>query len=389
MSDLRETLDQLDRRLDDLRHKIATLAEEPRAAAAPGAPARAPEPPASTPHPPPTPEPSPRAPAASPHSGSAEGPSEGDRPKGLDVLFGRAAPPGPEAEIEHEIEPEAEIEPEPASEPEPPPPPEPAPASGQPPEPAPAAEPAPPPGAERVQVAAQIQELIDLRDQLLADSRELVRAYGQKLDTLEQMAAAGLAAVAAVSPGAADESPPAESPPAASWAGEQQGVFFEGTVTLVVSGAHQVQTIEVLEDSLGRASQVEQVYIRRCFQGQVWLELTLSSEVELVDELGRVLPFRFAVISLAGNEIALTPRGWAMTSSERAALQVAQEERSPLSGAPRPEAGSQPSAVSPGRSGPDGRRRAAGSQGQRPPARLHHTRSRPWRRCGIASRAWR
>ena len=100
-------------------------------------------------------------------------------------------------------------------------------------------------------------------------------------------------------------------PPAAPRDAEAQArpVFYEGTVTLVVTGAHRIQTIEVLQDALSRVRNVEQVYVRRCFRGQVSVELTLSAGVELLGELNRVLPFPFAVRTARTQEITLSLEG--------------------------------------------------------------------------------
>lgn len=85
--------------------------------------------------------------------------------------------------------------------------------------------------------------------------------------------------------------------------------LFEGTVTLVAVGAGGVQTIEVLEDSLSRAGHVARTYVRHAHAGEVRLELTLAGGVDLVGELNRVMPFPFAVRSVAREEIVISLEG--------------------------------------------------------------------------------
>jgi hypothetical protein len=232
VADIRESLDQLDRRLDELRRQVAALTEDPH----PGAPLR--PPPARHLQP---------VPIAPPE------------------LIDPHVPAGPES----------------------------------PPEPVPGTQPEAP-----HQVATEIHQLVAVRDQLLAGARELVRAYERQLDALEHMAASGL-------PSTAPDMPASGRAPAPPPGSEEQArpAFFEGTVALAVSGAHRIQTIEVLEDALSRARHVDQVYVRRCHRGQVRLELTLSAGAELLGELNRVLPFPFAVTSATGEEIAVVLEG--------------------------------------------------------------------------------
>jgi hypothetical protein len=85
--------------------------------------------------------------------------------------------------------------------------------------------------------------------------------------------------------------------------------FFEGTVALAVLGAHRMQTIQVLEDSLIRARHVMRAYIRRTMAGEVRFELTLIGGVELIGELNRVMPFPFAVRSATPGEIVVSLEG--------------------------------------------------------------------------------
>lgn len=259
VSDIRETLDQLDRRLGELRRQVAAMAEaQPGAARDPQLPQRL-------------------------RSVTSPAPelAEPDVPP--------VAPGGPAPDAARALD-EAPAE-----------------------------------------LNSQIQQLMTFRDRLLAGARDLLRAYERQLYLLEQVAASGLPAAAerpsteAVS--SADTSPAgppvlAETStpgPAAASTGptgfpgvareQTRPVFYEGTVTLVVSGAHRVQTVQVLEDAVARARHVERVYVRRCHRGRAWLELTLSSGSELLGEFNRVLPFGFAVTSATATEIALSLEG--------------------------------------------------------------------------------
>ncbi len=161
-------------------------------------------------------------------------------------------------------------------------------------------------------------QLMAVREQLMAGARELARAYERQLGLLEQMAASGLPPTSS-EPSATSSVPPA-TPPASTGtlsglvsapavAEQARPAFFEGTVELVVSGAHRIQTIEVLEDALSRARHVDYVYVRRCHRGQVRLELLLASGAELLGELNRVLPFPFAVTSATASQIVLRLEG--------------------------------------------------------------------------------
>lgn len=92
-------------------------------------------------------------------------------------------------------------------------------------------------------------------------------------------------------------------------AAEARPAFFEGTVTLVALGAHLIETIQVLEDSLNRAGHVTRAYIRRVHAGEARIELTLTGGVDLVGELNRVMPFPFGVRSVTRQEIVISLEG--------------------------------------------------------------------------------
>ena len=249
VSDIRETLDQLDLRLDDLRRQVAALGADPEPAA------------------PPVPPPSRRL-----HSVPAPSPE----------LTDFASPPTPPG-----LEQASTDSPAAATD------------------------------ADSVQPGTDMRQLMAVRDQLLAGARELVRAYDRQLDLLENMAVSGLPATPAppTPPAAPSSSPqgPSAAPglfPSLSVVADQtRPAFFEGTVELLVSGAHRIQTIQVLQDALSRARHVDQVYVRRCHRGQVRLELSLSGGAELLGEFNRVLPFPFAVTSATRTEIALSLEG--------------------------------------------------------------------------------
>jgi hypothetical protein len=250
VSYIRETLDQLDRRLGELRRQVAALVEDP-------------QPPETL-----APPPGRRLAAVPPEPAPLRTPPEAPAPT-------LAGPPVPtaETEIPHRpaIDPSATAA-----------------ADGD-------------PG----HVSGQIQELMSVRDQLLSGARELVRAYERQLDLLENMSVSGLRG----GPEAVASSTAAHRGAVAEAEEDARPAFFEGTVTLLVAGAGRIQTIQVLEDSLSRARHVEDVYVRRCHRGRVWIELSLSAGAELLGEFNRVLPFPFAVSSAAAKEIALTLEG--------------------------------------------------------------------------------
>jgi hypothetical protein len=159
-------------------------------------------------------------------------------------------------------------------------------------------------GVDRL--GSQIEELLMMRERLVADARDLLNRYRLQLDALEaqdpspiQAALASLLSPERVAPGEEDRPGDPEPRPA----------FFEGVVTMTVGGASRIQTIQVLEDSLSRIPHVERVYIRRWHAGALWLELSVSAGVELLGELNRVLPFPFAVQSATGQEIIISLEG--------------------------------------------------------------------------------
>jgi hypothetical protein len=155
-------------------------------------------------------------------------------------------------------------------------------------------------------LGAQIQDLLRMRERLLNDVRALLTRYQLQLDALQAEDPAEIRAAAAsllssessVSVGGGLQ---ADVPP--------RPAFFEGVVRMTVSGATRIQTIQVMEDSLSRIRHVEQVYIRRWHAGALWLELWVAAGLELLGELNRVLPFRFAVQSATGQEIIISLEG--------------------------------------------------------------------------------
>lgn len=255
VSDIRETLDQLDRRLDGLRRQVAALLEEPQQAAPLAPPAR--------------------------HLHSVPAPPVDLTD--LEAALGLRDPAGQGGVAE----PDRGTLPAPAV-----------------------------PGHAGAQMSTDSGQLMALREQLMAGARELARAYERQLGLLEEMAVSGLPASAAdlpAIPAAPPVDPPATTgtlsgliPSTADAVDQARPAFFEGRVDLVVSGAHRIQTIQVLEDALSRARHVDYVYVRRCHRGQVRLELSIAGGAELLGELNRVLPFPFAVTSATGTEIALS-----------------------------------------------------------------------------------
>jgi hypothetical protein len=255
VSDIRETLDQLDRRLDGLRRQVAALFEEPQQAA-------------------------PLSPPPPRHLRSVPAPPVDLTD--LEAALGLTDPP----EQVGVTEPDRGNTPAPEV-----------------------------PGDAGVEMSTDAGQLMAVRAQLMAGARELARAYERQLGLLEQMAVSGLPAASAEPP--APSAPPVDPPaitgtlsgliPSPAEAADQaRPAFFEGRVDLIVSGAHRIQTIQVLEDALSRARHIDYVYVRRCHRGQVRLELSIAGGAELLGELNRVLPFPFAVRSATGTEIALS-----------------------------------------------------------------------------------
>lgn len=155
------------------------------------------------------------------------------------------------------------------------------------------------------QLGVQIKQLLTIRERLLADAEQLLAGYERQLRELETLDASEVeAALAALLPAPSIIETAAGVPEFPS-----RPAFFDGLMTITVAGVHRIQTIQVLEDSLSRVRHVERVYIRHWHAGQLLLELTLSAGVELIGELNRVLPFRFAVQLATGQEIAITLEG--------------------------------------------------------------------------------
>jgi hypothetical protein len=168
-------------------------------------------------------------------------------------------------------------------------------------------------GTARAQAAAdgvarlgsQIEQLLTMRERLLGDARELLAGYARQLRELEleDTSAAQSALELLLSAPRSSQAPPDPSEVPA------RPAFFEGPVTISVTGANRIQTIQVMEDALSRIRHVERVYVRRWHAGQLSFELTLSAGVELIGELNRVLPFPFAVQSASGQQIAIILEG--------------------------------------------------------------------------------
>ena len=155
-------------------------------------------------------------------------------------------------------------------------------------------------------LGGQLQDLLGMRDRLVADTRALLARYQIQLDALEaddpseiRAAAGSLLSSEAAAPDRGGARADLPSRPA----------FYEGMVRMSVRGATRIQTIQVMEDSLSRIRHVEQVYIRRWHAGALWLELWVAAGVELLGELNRVLPFPFAVQSASGQEIVISLEG--------------------------------------------------------------------------------
>lgn len=246
MTDLNETLAQLDRRLADVRQQVAGLA----AGSDPPPPPAPPPPRRSLPVPNTDPEPE-TADETAPPAGQAT-----DEPD----------PPGPQApdRVGQETEGDAahsfRVER--------------------------LAPPPDPTAPDRIgQLGAQIEQLLTVRDRLLDDARDLVRSYERQLEEIEREETSGLQAASSLL-----WEPPAELDMEAG-----RPAFFDGLVTVAVAGVDRIQTIEVLEDSLSRIHHVQDVYVRRWQAGTVWFELGLTGGVELLGELNRVLPFAFGV----------------------------------------------------------------------------------------------
>ncbi len=155
-------------------------------------------------------------------------------------------------------------------------------------------------------LGAQLQDLLKMRDRLLADARALLTRYQLQLDALE---ADDPSEIRAAAGSLLSSEPPVADQGGARAALPSRPAFFEGMVRMSVRGATRIQTIQVMEDSLSRIRHVERVYIRRWHAGVLWLELWVAAGVELLGELNRVLPFPFAVQSATGQEIVISLEG--------------------------------------------------------------------------------
>lgn len=155
-------------------------------------------------------------------------------------------------------------------------------------------------------LGSQIEQLLRIREGLITDVRELLTGYRRRLDELELQDVSEFRSAldSLLVASASDPAPPGGVDELLS-----RPAFFEGTVDVAVGPATRIQTIQVLEDALARVRHVEQVYIRRWHAGELWLEVTVSSGVELLGELNRVLPFPFAVQSASGQAIVIRLEG--------------------------------------------------------------------------------
>lgn len=184
------------------------------------------------------------------------------------------------------------------------------------------------------ELRSQIEQLLGIRDGLLRSARDLVRQYGEQLDQLERSFSTtpvpGPAPAPAPEPPRVPEPPPVperapepplapepppepEQPPEPAPLPEPtvqpkpaaQPNVFEGLVTIIVPQVTRVQTIQVLEDSVARVRGAEFAYLRGYHQEEVRLELSLGGPVDLIGELNRVMPYEFAVESTRPDEIVI------------------------------------------------------------------------------------
>ncbi len=215
---------------------------------------------------------------------------------------------------------------------------------------------------ERVdQLRVEIEQLLGIRDGLLRSARDLVRQYEQQLAELERSfgtpppasppppsdypervspflsgrpsagappsrvppPAGAPSAQAMPPPPASPVAPPPPPPPVSQVAPATppppvspvapapppppapQTTAFEGVMTVVVRSVSRLQTIQVLEDSLTRVRGAEFAYVRGYHEGEVRLELLLREPLDLIGEMGRVMPYEFTVESARPEEIVI------------------------------------------------------------------------------------
>lgn len=242
VSDVREALASLDRRLGEIRQHMVTIQEEVAAhtgeseaeMASPGATGAAADGVTSS--------------MAEPAPPAADG-SSSDPGPAADAV----APADSSADREPAAEPEPSAESELRPEPEPPPP------AGPPREPEPPLEPWPPgDDAEplvHAEPGAEVERLQQLCERLLESAREI--------DALRRVASESRAS----------------------------RVVFEGEVTLVVRGVDRLQTLLALEEGLQNRPGIKQAVVSAYVPGEARMQLTLTRPMELAAELDRVLPF--------------------------------------------------------------------------------------------------
>jgi hypothetical protein len=296
VSDIRDTLAQLDRRLSDLKREIASIGDEGQSSAAGSPPARSvaydaaaararmgePDVPSSVPAfaPPPLPRVGEPARAAEP---TASAPAA---MTAAPAAPRTAAPPSAAADAfaPHEIVAKAEAE----------------------------AARLLAHAHERVDdLKAQIEQLLGVRDRLLSSAKDLVRQYEEEVTQLELTypASSAESEIGSVPP---SQAPPASEPPASHAAFEApppepppRPALFDGVVTITVPWISRIQTIQVLEDSLFRVRGAHKAYVRGYHQGEVRFELELGEAVDLIGELNRALPYAFAIESASQDEIVI------------------------------------------------------------------------------------
>lgn len=126
----------------------------------------------------------------------------------------------------------------------------------------------------------QIGQLTELREQLRRSLREMITLYDQALARIEAQFDAEVA-----EPG--------------------QPAVHVGVVHVRTAPVHDLQTIRKLERALAQVQGAEGVTVREFVHESVAIQLELSTEVPLISELERVVPFDFSIESNTEAEVVL------------------------------------------------------------------------------------
>jgi cell division septum initiation protein DivIVA len=162
----------------------------------------------------------------------------------------------------------------------------------------------------REELEGQIKQLVGLREQLRRSGRQMIVRYEQALSRIEAQFATSddLGGESFAGPSSASTSEPSTTATSASTSEPSTTAIYSGTVQVRARAVRDLDTISRLEQALRNVEGASGVAVREFVDQSVALELELSTDVALLSELQRVLPFEFTTESTADGEVVLRLR---------------------------------------------------------------------------------